>query len=125
MAEEEKNFFVGINNHSEIRRELLECSKGIVHVLKEYDKVNDLRTEKIKKVVELKSVLGEIKRLNLILKEKMPSEKIRAASLAKRKLNPKKKVKRDIVYAPQKDNEIRQLEDELNEIEQRLSKMGA
>ncbi len=127
MAEEEKAFYVGVNNPSGLRKELLECSKEVVSVLKNYDKVNSVRQEKIEKTVELQKILAEIKRLNSILKERLPSEKVRAKPLKVGKSSAKKKTvqKAQPKSIPEEpDSEIKKLEDELVEIEDRLNKLG-
>ena len=46
----EKTVYVGISNKSEVRRELLECSKDIVGILKNYDMLNSIREEKVEKI---------------------------------------------------------------------------
>jgi hypothetical protein len=120
METPEKTFYVGINDPNEIRKELLSCSKDILCILKNYDNVNLIRKEKIEKIIELKNVLAEIKRLSSILKDKLPSEKIRVSPVI-----VKKKAKKVVVKkSSPKDKQISRLEDELNEIEERLNKMS-
>ena len=132
MAEEE-TLYVGVNNPAELRKELLESSKEVIGILKDYDDINSIRTEKIEKIMELKEVLAEIKKLISILNEKLPTEKIRAShplikkpvkkSVSKVRVEQPRKeaVKKSV---PKQSDEIRKLEDELSEIEARLNKMG-
>lgn len=128
---EQKSFYVGISNKSDIRREILECSKDIVGILKGYDKVNSIREEKIEKIFELKNVLAEIKQLNNSLKEKFPSEKPKEKKNIKKAYAKKVEKPKFVKMAPIKhivkkpSSEIKKLEEELSEIEDRLSKMGA
>ena len=121
--EEEKTFFVRIGEPNMVRKELLNSSKDIISVLKNYDQINAVRSQKIEKVMELKKVLIEIKRLSSILKEKFPTEKIKKPAVAKTK--PKKKAKKTVVKQapPKKEGKIQKLEEELSEIEQRLNNM--
>lgn len=127
MAEEENTFFVGINNAPNLRKGLLECSKEAISILKNYDKINSIRKEKIEKVIELQKILGEIKKLNNILRERLPSEKVRAKTSKTKKVVKKRVIK---TVAPpknipkQEDSEIQQLEGELSEIEGRLNKIS-
>ncbi len=127
MIEEENTFYIGINNATDLRKELLKCSKEAISILKNYDKINSIRKEKIEKVIELQKILGEIKKLNNILRERLPSEKVRAKTSKTKKVVKKRVIK---TVAPpknipkQEDSEIKQLEGELSQIEERLGNMG-
>ena len=121
---DEKTFYVGINEPGHVRRELLGCSKNLIGVLKTYDDLNNIRSEKIELIIELKNTLKDIKRLNNILKEKLPAEKIRVKSEIKIKRKPsKKKVPKKLVVKEKSNPQIKKLEDELSEIESRLNGM--
>jgi hypothetical protein len=125
---EEKTFYVGVGNRSEVRRELLQCSKSVVGLLKNYEKINSTREQKAEKIIELKNILNEIKQIDMVLRDKFPSERINAkkektARITERKI-PVQKVVVKKTY-PKPNNEIKKLEEELSEIEERLSKMGA
>ena len=123
MADEEQTFYVKVGSPSELRKEFLGCSKEIISILRNHDSVNEVRRQKIEKIIELKKILSEIKRLNLMLKEKLPSHKIRINPVKlKKEVAEKKTVKRTAPKKP--NNEIKQLESELTEIEDKLSKMG-
>ena len=52
MEDKEKTFFVGIENPISRRKDILECSKDVVGILKTYDTVNGIRKEKIEKISE-------------------------------------------------------------------------
>lgn len=125
---EEKTFYVGIGNKHEVRRELLECSKSIVGVLKNYEKVNAIREEKVEKIIELKNVLAEIRQMSSVLREGFPAQaSVKMAHTKKHIKKEKVPVQRVIVKKvyPKPGNEIKKLEEELSEIEDRLSRMGA
>ncbi len=127
MGEDEKTFYVGLDNPSGLRRQILSCSKDIVSVLKNYDKINSIRKAKIEKIIELQKIISEIKKLNSILKERLPSEKVRAKSPKAKKDIIKKKVIKNIQVrnvVKSQDSEISKLEGELSEIEERLNKLG-
>jgi hypothetical protein len=126
---EEKTFYVGVGNRSGVRKDLLECSKNVVGLLKSYDKINSTREQKIEKIIELKNVLAEIKQINTVLRDKFPSEKIslkreKTTRIVERKAPVEKKAIVKTAYK-KPNNEIKKLEEELSEIEERLSKMGA
>ena len=120
MENTEKTFYVGIQYPNEIRKDILSGSKDIIGVLKNYDRINLIRKDKIEKIIELKKILSELKRLSNILKEKLPSEKVRIEPTV-----VKKKVKKVVVKkSSPKDKQISKLESELNEIEERLNNMS-
>ena len=118
--EQEKTFYVGIKDVGGVRRDILGCSKDIIGVLKNYDGINQIRERKIERIIELKKVLSELKRLSNMLRGKLPSEKVRVS----KPIIPKRSVKKVIVKKTSpKNNQISKLEDELNEIETRLNNM--
>ncbi len=130
MAEENKTFYVGVNDPGELRKELLECSKEIITVLRTYDNISSVRKEKIERIIELGQVFGELKKLNFILKDKLPSNKIRAMPqkvkrVIKTKIAKTKALEKIPIKAVSKQTpEIRELENELMEIEERLGKIS-
>jgi|GEM_PF-3221551 len=129
---EQKSFYVGISNKSDLRKGLLECSKEIVGILKDYERLNSIREEKIEKIVELNNIVTEIKQLNNALKSKLPNDSIKSKPLPVKKSFAKKAVKEKMVkkQAPVKiiakkpTAEIKKLEEELSEIEERLNKIN-
>ena len=46
----EEQFFVGINNHLDIRRNLLECSREMIQSMQSYEKLTRIRDIKIKRI---------------------------------------------------------------------------
>jgi hypothetical protein len=116
--EEDKTFFVGIDNPGEVRKDLLGCSKDIIGILKNYDNINSIREEKIGKIMELKKTIAEIKKLNMLLKSKLPTETVRATSSQKAR-----KVRKKTAKKKGQNNQIKELESELSEIEDRLNNM--
>jgi hypothetical protein len=120
---EEKTFFVGIENPISRRKDILECSKDIVGILKTYDSVNDIRKEKIEKVSELKRLMTEIRRLNNILKNHLPTDKIRTSEPVKR-TKPKNSNNPKKIPSKKPDKNIKKLESELSDIESKLNSMG-
>lgn len=71
-------FFVGIANHSEVRKELLVSSKNLLSSLKQYEHFVALKEDKAQVVKDLQKVFGEIISLNRKLRSfvpKMPNDK--------------------------------------------------
>ena len=118
-------FYVGINEPNEVRKDLLGCSKDIISILRHYDRINSIRAEKIENIMKLKGIVREIRRLNLRLKEKLPTEEIRAKKV---KANVRKKSVKKAGSGKKANKkastQIKRLEDELNEIESRLSNLS-
>jgi len=113
---EEKTFYVHIADPADVRRTLLGASKDIVGVLKSYDQVNEIREEKAKQIIKLKTLVSEIKRLNSILKEKLPTDQVRAIPKTTKTKSKKK--------SSTQDKKVKELEAELGEIESRLANIS-
>lgn len=111
---DEEPFYVGIREPVEIRRNLLESSKAILQNLQRYEKIKSIREEKVKTLNKLKKAMGELKTLHAQLKKALPDKGLRAVKVKSPKA---KKVKKE------KEDEIKSLEKELNEVERELSKL--
>jgi len=120
----ERTFYVRVEDYNQLRADILMCSKDIIGVLKDYGRINQIRTEKIEKIIELKKAIAEIKNLNNYLSQKIPIGKIST------KREPSaRNVRRAVRGAPAEQEEpnpeINLLEEELKEIEERLNKLNA
>ena len=120
--EEQHTLYAGIMQPTEIRSMLLGCSRDIISVLQRYDALLDIRREKIEQIICLKKELGEIKRLQSILKEKLPNEGVAKAPV---QALPKRLMKRKVSAISAPHPEIKELEAELNEIEERLNRINS
>ena len=125
MAKKEENpLFVGVTNGEELRRSMLECSKGILESLKRYEQFKNIREEKGKLVTQLKSDIKGVSRLINSLKTQLP--KIKDAGIKKEKT---KKAEVEVpqkagIEKPRAQTEIEKLESELNDIESKLDGLG-
>ena len=124
MENQEKTFFVGIENPASRRKDILECSKDIVGILKTYDDVNNIRKEKIEKISELRRILAEIKKLNNILQNHLPTDKIRVQQTPKTRTKRTTLPKKQENVTKKPDKNIKKLESELSAIESKLNSMG-
>ena len=100
----------------ELRRDILESSKEIIHVLQTYHELQDVRVKKKKLMENLSSDIKEINLLLNKLKAKFPMQKFKIES--KRKLSaPVKKEK------TAKQTKLDKLESSLEEIDRKLSSL--
>lgn len=112
MAEQDE-FYVGISNPNEIRREILETSREIVLILQNFEKFKLSRIKKLDHIEKLRRNIKEINDLVLRLKKALPVAKIRIKPLEEKKVVKK-------IYRG-KSPEIENLEKELSAIESKLS----
>lgn len=125
MAKKEENpLFVGITSGNELRRSMLECSKGILESLKEHEKFKSIKEEKTKLIYQLKSDVKEISKLVNSLRTYLP--KVKEVGIKKPKIKKPKEEKPKIVKLekPKTKTEIEKLESELSEIEKKLNSLG-
>ena len=111
MTQEEDLLFVNVAGSDELRRELLESSRNIVEILKNFENFKSLNGEKYKQIANLKSKLNEISRLMNQLKTVLPSVKMKAHKKAK---------KEEVRPVVEPVSELNALEQELNDIESKL-----
>jgi hypothetical protein len=133
---EQKNiYYVGIEDPTDFRRELLSSAKGIIISLKKYERVKANRILKVKLFSQLQVYIKEInvlmKKLDGYLPETklrhLPTEKVKSS---KKHSNKKEKVeerkeqeeKPKILRKPAREyTELEKLEKELSMIENKLS----
>lgn len=74
MAED---YFVQIKDPVDMRRSILGSSKQIIHILQRYERIKDLRVQKLEKISKLRSQNKEINLLIAKLKKEFPAAKLR------------------------------------------------
>lgn len=77
MAQED--FFVGVYDPIDVRRNLLEGSKEVVKSLQSYDKLEQIRNKKLAYFKEMRIVMSELDLLVGNLKTKLPKSNLRKA----------------------------------------------
>ncbi len=106
----EEEYFVGIKDPIELRKELLLGSKDLITSLKKYDRFTHMRHEKQKYTEQLKRIMDELLVLNKKLRNHLPATPLKVPGMVvtapKRALKPKDKL--DV------------LEKELSKVESRL-----
>lgn len=113
-----KNFYVGIQNSKDFRRNLLESSKTVVSILKRYHKIKAIRLLKKEKLKILKNHLDDITKLVNHLDDAMPDMGIRATAPKAQRVVPLEQVK---VPVAKSHSDLDKLEAQLKEIDARLN----
>jgi hypothetical protein len=118
--------YVGISEPITLRKELLESSKSLVHILKGQEKVKEIRNSKQKAIEQLRGLVADISELLSHTKEIMPNvddadlpvEKV----LKKKGYEKKVKVVKKVIPKPVKahENGVDKLEMQLRDIEDKL-----
>jgi len=72
-----EDFFIGIEDPVDVRRNVLESSKEIVGSLESFSKLEKIRNEKIYMFKEMKKIMGELDLLIRNLEEKFPKTHLR------------------------------------------------
>ncbi len=131
MVKEQSNglFFVQVKEPNEVRRNILETLKGIVEVLKRFEKFKHIRHEKLEKINHLRVLLKQANKMLGDLRSKLPQTNLRATvarEAPKPKVHHKKKkrAKSAEEKAPKRETtELDKLESELNAIESKLKSL--
>jgi hypothetical protein len=106
-----EDYFVGIYDPIDVRRNVLESSKEIVKSIQVFERVESIREEKLKTVREMKKIMAELELLVVKLSERLPKAKLRKAI---RDFEPHKPIRN---YA----SEFEKLEEQLKLVEKELA----
>ena len=139
--EDDEVFYIGIKDPIEIRRSLLESSKETVQYLQRFERFKQVRAEKTNEIKKLKEMMHDIHVLVKKLKSALPKTKLRAKlhrheeeveavavkNVVKKTAKKKKAKKVEEVIEEEEPKkpatELEKLEEELGEIEGRLTKL--
>lgn len=113
---DKSNFYVGLKNDTDIRRNILESSKGIVNCLQNFHKFENIRQKKLAEILKLRSLIREIQSLSLQFKKGMPSlteEPVPRPKVAKVRQTR-------VVEQQQASDDMEKLESDLSKIEAKL-----
>ncbi len=103
-------FYMGIKDPMGLRKALLDCSRGILTSLQNYETYNSIRERKAAYIAKLKEDIAEINRLSVKLQTILPEEE-------EKKKAPKTHKKKTGEY------DIGDLSEELSEIEAKMAKL--
>jgi len=113
------NFFVGIYDPVDVRRNLLESSKEIIKSLQSVERLESIRNEKLKLFRKKKELMNELDILVSKLRDRLPKAYLRKALDNKELLASK-----PLYTSKQKfSSELEKLEQELRNVETELSSL--
>lgn len=110
-----EDYFVGIYDPIDVRRNVLESSKEIVKSIQAFERVESIREEKLRYVRDMKKVMAELNLLVSKLAEKLPKAKLRKALAASNIPVVNEHLQSRF------SNELERLEDQLKLVEKELS----
>ena len=102
---DEKDFFVGIHEPSDIRRNVLESSKDVVNSMQTNEILKQIRKEKLLLFEKMRSVMNDLDLLVSKLNKKLPKTHLRKNVVIKTPAEIK-----------ELENRIRKIESEFNKI---------
>lgn len=127
--ESEESIYVGIENPIELRRALLESTKGMIRILQADKTLREKRREKLQLIGEYKNTIKEITDQITQLKSHLPKIKMGALPKKIKPANPKAGAPAEIakpfnkIQPPAPISETAKLANELKDIEAKLGKL--
>ena len=113
---EENNFFVGIEDPVEVRRNVLEASKKLVESLQRFEQFKEDRKRKEEYVENLKRIMADIGKLNTKLKNILPKTNIRIPQGLLKEMEAK-----PVIVEKAEKTDLGELDKELKDIEEKLN----
>ncbi|MFQ5621512.1 MAG: hypothetical protein ACE5FT_06755 [Candidatus Nanoarchaeia archaeon] len=120
MAKQE--LYVGIDDSTKVRKDLLLSSKDLLHSLKSYEQLKSIRAQKMELMYKYRRVLEEVFLLNKKLKKKLPKSPKKPAVVLKKPVEAPKRPSSPVPARKDLDT-VKQLEQELDAIESKLNSL--
>lgn len=120
------SYFVKIANATDVRKRVLESSKDVLHMLRSYHRLLELRDQKREVAEQLEAKMKELARLAEELAKLLPEKSLEEIKeFLPKPRSKRKKTKKETKQEEQKPemNEVERLEKALANIEERLSKL--
>jgi len=122
--QKQEEFFVGLHNSIDVRRNILESSRDMIHTLQSYQKISEIRAEKFKRIEQFKTVMEELKLLTNKLNKALPKVQVKEVEIrAKETFDKKPRLSKADVLSKSSISDLEKLEEELSKIEGRLSRL--
>lgn len=127
MKEDNGVFFVGIESSADLRRNILESVKDCIENLQTYEKLKEIRDEKIRCTAKLRGLLRDISGLVNDMKDELPKTGLKAKPRpkeTKQEVKEAEKSERRMIAKPQRASELDKLDRELRAIESKLNALA-
>ncbi|MFT4304839.1 MAG: hypothetical protein ACMXX8_02000 [Candidatus Woesearchaeota archaeon] len=130
MVQKKAHMYVNIPEPIVLRRNILESSRTLIHILQDLEKIRILRDQKHELFQEFDTVVKEINSLSLKINSDLPtistSDKKKSKKKRHKKVTKSKTTETEVKEPPisRKKSELEILEDELTVIEKELSKLN-
>ena len=109
------SLYTNIEDPTELRKGTLGLSKDVIKTLQSFEILKEIRSEKARQIIVLKNIIDEIKVLDDTMKEKLPADEFKPENTLKKE----KKIAEVVVK--KKKTALDKLEEELSDIESRIS----
>ena len=117
-------FYVSISNSHNLRKNILEASKGVIENLHSFEKFKLIRAEKIKSMEQLIIVFREINDISAQIKIDMPKIKLPAVWKSKKdKKKEEEEPEKEKEFKHESEDELAKLENAIAQIENRLQEI--
>lgn len=127
MKEDNGVFFVGIGSSADLRRNILESVKDCIENLQTYEKLKEIRDEKVICTAKLRGLLRDISGLVNDMKDELPKTGLKAKPRPKemkQEVKEAEKSERKMIAKPQRASELDKLDRELRAIESKLNALA-
>lgn len=122
MAEQKSPVYIGIPEHVQVRRDLLNSSKDLIGSLKAYEAIKEIRARRAELTFELHKIMDEISVLTKKTRMALPKTPSRISLEGKEEVieteKPSKKAARKAG-----EDKLSALDSELSKIEARLNRL--
>lgn len=121
MADKKEELYVGVHDKVDLRRSILESSKGAIYLLQKHEQFKELRKRREEETEKLKKTHKELQQLVTKLKQVLPKHKFPKAK--KTEKSPEKPEKEAPAKISHPKGELHKLDSALDEIESRLNRI--
>ncbi|MFW5745960.1 MAG: hypothetical protein ACOCWQ_00225 [Nanoarchaeota archaeon] len=130
-SQSDEPFYIGVHNPKDLRRNVLETSKDVISILKQYEYIKQVRKEKRELMEDLDGVMKEIRTSMNKLKKTLPKTQLRQSVDQGMPFEQAARIEQEQIVAEsvaqesQKKplSELDKLEAELHSIEHKLQKV--
>ena len=123
MAKKNQEFFVNLQDPISFRKSILETSRESIHLLQNYEKLKQIRKDKLQLMHDLNSTMKELFTLSQRLKLQLPKVSPKKSKPVKKE-EPVKKLAPKKLNPPKAKSALEKLQLELEEVENQLKELS-